>query len=402
MDDSVLFARQPILNTKREIIGYELLFRNSKFDTSAHFNSNEIASAEVMLSSLTGVDLQEVINRKRAFINVPLELLDEVPRIAQDRWVIEVLETSSYDTNTLSQLKRLKNNGFLIALDDFVFKPENSAAITFADIIKLDINRYSDHDIEDLMKKMKHRDVNFLANKVETEKDYQRCQKLGFSFFQGFFFSHPEIVTGKVLKPGKQSVIQLVEKLNNPDLEFDELLQVIARDSMLSYTLLKLINSSMYRRSAEISSLQHALVLLGADRIRSWANLLMMSQLSENNSALLVLALVRALMCEKIATQLGLEDENAAFTTGLFSCLEAFTHKPMVELLENLHLSSRVKDALIHRRGELGQVITAIIAHEYGQWNKITNLGIQEKLMASCYQEAISEADVINESFSTR
>jgi len=402
MNDSVLFARQPILNTKREIIGYELLFRNSKFDTSAHFNSNEIASAEVMLSSLTGVDLQEVVNQKRAFINVPLELLDEIPRIAQDRWVIEVLETSSYDASTLSQLKRLKNNGFLVALDDFVFRPDNSAAVSFADIIKLDVTKYTDHDIDMLMKKMVHRDVNFLANKVETENDFKRCQKLGFSFFQGFFFSHPEIVSGKVLKPGKQSVIQLIEKLNDPDLKFDQLLQVIAKDSILSYTLLKLINSSMYRRSAEITSLHHALVLLGVDRIRSWANLLMMSQLSDNNSALLVLALVRALMCEKIATNMGLEDEKAAFTTGLFSCLEAFTHKPMVELLENIHLSTRVKDALIHQRGDLGQVMAAIIAHEYGNWAKVTSSGIQESIMASCYQEAIAEADMINEIFNAR
>lgn len=247
MPDSVLFARQPILNRKREIIGYELLFRNNKQDTSAHFHDSSKASAEVMLSSLTGLDVNKVINNKRAFINVPLEILDEIPRIAQDRWAIEVLETVSYSADSLAQLRRLKQNGFLIALDDFIFRPDNSAAITFADIIKLDINKLSDDDIQKFMKKVTHRDVIFLAVKVETESDFIRCKELGFDYFQGYFFSHPEIITGKALKPGKQSVMQLLVELNNPDVEFNQLLQVISRDSVLGFTLLKLINSSMWK-----------------------------------------------------------------------------------------------------------------------------------------------------------
>lgn len=399
MPDSVLFARQPILNRKREIIGYELLFRNNKQDTSAHFHDSSKASAEVMLSSLTGLDVNKVINNKRAFINVPLEILDEIPRIAQDRWAIEVLETVSYSADSLAQLRRLKQNGFLIALDDFIFRPDNSAAITFADIIKLDINKLSNDDIQKFMKKVTHRDVSFLAVKVETESDFIRCKELGFDYFQGYFFSHPEIITGKALKPGKQSVMQLLVELNNPDVEFNQLLQVISRDSVLGFTLLKLINSSMYRRATEVTSLHHALVLLGADRIRSWANLLMMSQLADNNNALLNLALIRALMCEKIAVNLKLDDEKAAFTTGLFSCLEAFTHRPMKELLEDLHLSKQVKVALIDHKGPLGEIIEAILAHEYGNWDQLPSSQISEILLATTYSESIEDADAINAMF---
>ena len=372
MHDSLpLLARQPIFNTQMKVVGYELLCRSSHIN-EANFSNGDAASSQVLLNAFTELSITNVVGKHLAFINFTRNLLQTPPPFDRKQLVIEVLEGQKVDAAMLDALKVLREHQYTIALDDFVLTPETQSLIPYADIIKLDVLQLSPQDVIAHVNYIKPLGIKLLAEKVETYEMLEFCKSLGFDLFQGYFLARPQIITGRKMSDNKQAVLQLLSALQDPDVPIERIEKMLTRDAVLSFKLLRLVNSAAFGLARQVDSLKQAIMLLGLNKIKNWVNILAMSNLGDKPHELSVSALTRARMCELIANQLtGKNKADGYFTVGLLSTLDAFMDAPMTTLLDSISLSKHINEAILKKMGSEGKVLEITTHYEKGEWEKI-------------------------------
>jgi len=366
-----LLARQPIFNTRMKVVAYELLCRSSHVNR-ADFNDGDAASSQVLLNAFTELSINNVVGKHLAFINFTRNLLQTPPPFDRKQLVVEVLEGQKVDSAMLHALKVLREQQYTIALDDFVLTPETRSLIPYADIIKLDVLQLSPPQILEHIKQIQPFGIKLLAEKVETYEMLEFCKSAGFDLFQGYFLARPQIITGRKMSDNKQSVLQLMAALQDPDVPVEKIEKMIARDTMLSFKLLRLVNSAAFGLARKVDSLKQAIMLLGLNKIKNWVNILAMSNLGDKPHELSVSALTRARMCELIAKEIDSKSKlDGFFTVGLFSTLDAFMDAPLTSLLDSISLSKHINDAILLKHGAEGKVLEITTYYEKGLWDNI-------------------------------
>ncbi len=372
MSDSLpLLARQPIFDSQMKVIGYELLCRSSH-ENHATFTNGDSASSQVLLNAFTELSIEKVVGKHLAFINFTRKLLQSPPPFDRQQLVIEVLEGQRVDASMLHSLKVLREQQYTIALDDFVLTPETQHLISYADIIKLDVLQLSPQQLFEHINYLRPFGIQLLAEKVETYEMLEFCKKAGFDLFQGYFLAHPQIMMGRKISDNKQSVLQLMSALHDPNVQVEKIEKMIASDTVLSFKLLRLVNSAAFGVIRKVDSLKQAILLLGINKIRNWVNILVMSNLGGKPHELSVAALTRARMCEMIANQLnGRAKQDSYFTVGLLSTLDAFMDVPLDTLLGSISLSQHINEAILNQLGDEGKVLEITTHYEKGEWDQI-------------------------------
>ena len=224
---------------------------------------------------------------------------------------------------------------------------------------------------------------------------------MGFEYFQGYFFSKPEIVEGKDISPAQFNLLQIMAEVNHSHFEFSKVEEIIARDISISYKLMRYINSAYYKRVNEISSIKQAIILLGEKEIRSFLSLITMSNLAGNKPDELVRSsIIRAKFCELMANCVEpCKNSSELFTLGLFSSIDAILDDTMENIMSKLPLSENIKDALVKRSGELFNCLEMAKFYEKGDWERFSELtkdnNINQEKLPKCFLEAISWADAI-------
>lgn len=398
----ILLARQPIYNNKCVIVGYELLFREDNAQTLAEFDGNR-ATSRVLLSLFTETDITSVTSDLPAFVNFTAELLCSTPIFSPKAIIIEILEDIDFTDEIINNLKALKKKGYTLALDDFVMHERYLPILSLVDIVKLELPEMNDQELLSTINTLKQYKVKLLAEKIETKAEFKRCVELGCDMFQGYFLSKPEIIKGKKLAAGKLSIIELIAEIQNPDVDMDGLTKIITKDPALSFKLLKLINSASFKRANTIDSIHKAVTLLGIDKIKSWVSLIALSKLDDKPEALHTLALVRALMCEKLAENIKPYEKDKFYTVGLLSCLDAFFDKPINEVLHHIKLDQSISCALTSFQGEAGLVLETALYFEQSLWNKLNWEKLSEydlniKKISDIYYESATLAHTLQDS----
>lgn len=390
-----LLARQPIFNRKMQVVAYELLCRSCDVN-AVSFTDGDMASSQVLLHTFTELSIQSVVGKHQAFINFTRTLLLTPPPFDRQQLVVEVLEGQDVDAQMLHSLKSLREQGYTIALDDFVLSEETRALIPYADIIKLDVLQLSAEQLTQHIAYLKPFGITLLAEKVETYEMLEFCKEAGFDLFQGYFLARPKIIKGRKITENKQAVLELLSILHNPDVALDKVERLIARDPMLSYKLLRLVNSAAFALPRTIESLRQAITLLGLNIIKNWVNLLAMANLGDKPAELSIAALTRARMCEVIAaTMNGKKSQDTFFTVGLLSTLDAFMDVPLEVLLRNISLSDQLNAALLQHLGDEGKVLKVVEHYERAEWDKIDwaylqSRNINPELLSHIYLGALA------------
>jgi EAL and modified HD-GYP domain-containing signal transduction protein len=346
------------------------------------------------VNALMDIGIEELVGRHNlAFINVDRELLlgDYCESLPQSRVVLEILETVEPDRDVVSRLKALRNQGYRISLDDFVCVEPYSALLEVADYVKLDLLA-SDHGaISRALTAIRRYHPKLIAEKVETYETVNWCRENGFDYFQGYFFCRPQNVAVKHLPANRLAMIHLLSRLNKPDLSIEELESAISQDLSLSYKLLRYINSAGCGLERRVDSIRHAIVLVGMDRIRIWANLILLSGFEEASNEVVIAGAIRARMCEILASTLQFPDPERFFLVGLFSVLDALLDRPMNEVLSLLPLSTDINDALAHYGGQLGAVLRCVQTYERREWDQNQSATeIMQQKMERAYSEAVA------------
>lgn len=393
----IFIARQPIFDTRKNVYAYEMLYRGSQDNTFAGANA-DMASASVIINTFQSFGLDVLTNGKPVFINFTESLLRQeiATIIPHESLIIELLETVKPTQETIERCKLLKSKGYILALDDFVYRPEFEPLIRLADIIKVDFISSTKQQIEELVSRLGNRNVIFLAEKIETYEEFEYAKSLGFLLFQGFFFSKPEMVTGKAIPPLKTTYLQLMSKLKQEEMEFGEFAKTISLDLSLIYSLLRMVNSAAFGFRRKIRSVKHALVMLGEKEIRKWVALMLLHDLGRNQPEELVkLSLIRARFAELIAlkTKFKHQSDNL-FLAGLFSLLDAILGRSLIEVLQDVQTPDVVQECLLDEDNEISGIYCILVAYEQGRWEDVTvyagRLNLDYRELAGDYLAALS------------
>jgi EAL and modified HD-GYP domain-containing signal transduction protein len=360
--EKFFLGRQPILNRFQEIIGFELLFRATTFN-AAEFTNYSHASASVISNVLSEFGLEEVLGGKLGFVNVNLDVLfsEGIELLPVEQTVIELLEIIELNEHVIERCRELKRLGFKIALDDHEYSEDNNELYGVVNIIKIDILQNDLGSLPGIVEKFRKTRVKMLAEKVETVEQFEACFKMGFDFFQGYFFERPMILNRNRIDISGMAMLTLLQQLIM-DASIAELEQTFKENPSLSYNLLRLVNSVGIGLRNKIKNLRHAIILLGVNHLRRWVQLSLFAINDRRglNHPLLEMAVVRGRMMEILIDKKRVQDDlaEAAFMTGILSLLDVLFEVPMSEIVESLHLSDDVTNALLSRQGRMGMLLT--------------------------------------------
>lgn len=392
--ENVLFARQAIFDKQFDVIAYELLFRPNSESLSAGPIDGDNATSKVILNALTEANFSELTQNKPAFINFTSHWLLNPPPLDKADIVIEVLENVEVNQDINEALKSLEREGYTLALDDFIYDQAWDSALACADIVKVDVLAHNINELPAIVEKLRCFNVKLLAEKVEDQTMLTQCQALNFDFYQGYFFCKPQIIKGKGAHSNQTVLLQLLEKLSNPDISFEALEEIISIDPTLSYKLLRLANSAAYRTDQNIESIKQAMTRMGIQHIKTWVTLISLSQVENKPQELMASAILRAKMCELLASRAQLEPPEKYFMIGLLSLIDAIMDKDMEEVLSEINFTDNFKSAILKHEGIAGAILATTICHEQAHWNDIkwndlSELNLYPEIIEQSYLESI-------------
>ena len=392
---SAFVGRQPLFDRRLDVVGYEILFRGGPVPNRAIISNENQATSNVILNTFTDIDLEEILGGKRALINLTRDLiLEGVPTLLPpERVIIEVIETSTVDDRLVAALHRLRSQGYTIALDDWISFSKLRPLLPVADIVKIDIQEFDAKRLIAEVGWLKTFGVQLVAEKVQTYAELRRCRELDFDYFQGFFLSRPQVLKRTAVPPNQIDTLELITHMQDPEVAIEDLAAIIRRDVALSYKLLRIVNSAYYSLPRHVESIKDAIVLLGTRQIGSWVSLINLAQIARKPKELTITALVRARMCELVATLSGRSDSEAFYTVGLFSVLDALLDVPLEAALEALPLSTEAHDALAKREGIMGRTLAGVIAYEQGDWDNASCPGVDDVELAAIFRDAVVSSD---------
>lgn len=384
--DQIYLGRQPILDDKQITVAYELLFRSGK-SIAANVTDDLMASANVIINTISQFGIDHVLGSHLGFINVSYELLmsDMIELLPPSNIVLEILETVEIDDRVVERCRELKAKGFRLALDDFIYQPSYDQLFNLTDIVKFDVMLSSPEDITESLKILrKHANIRFLAEKVEDQAQFQHYLKAGFTLFQGYFFARPAVITTKKANPSQMTLLRVMGMILG-DAEVEQVEKTFKESPNLTIGLLRLVNSVGMGLNRKIGSLQQALVVLGQRQLLRWVQLLLYSHESDGAaSPLFQLAATRARLMETISVLCKENPEcsqgiaERAFMVGILSLSDVLLSMKIEEIIGQLGLVEDVRNALLKREGFLGDLLTLAKKMEAGDFAVAS--GLQQKL----------------------
>lgn len=394
----MLIARQPIFDKNQKVYGYELLYRETEHN--AYVSSNgDMASSNVILGGFLSFGFHTLTGDKKAFVNFTDKLLTQeiATLLPPELLVVEILETVIPQEEIICACRRLKEAGYIIALDDFVFKPEYTPLMELADIIKVDFLASSDQEKAALIHRFPNKKVQFLAEKIETQEEFEKALKMGCTYFQGYFFAKPVILSRNIIPPAKLNQMRLIKAINVGEPDFSALANVIEMDAAYSYEVLRIANSVFLHRGTRIKSIRQALVRIGLEDLKKWCYFAVLRNLAEGkHHEAINYCMIRARFLELFSQIVGMERNKSEFmTVGILSMLDVLSGCPLEKVFEEIPISDEVKDILLFRddNSKMAKSYHLLLEYEKGHWQNVddlaNNLHINTEEIRETYFEAI-------------
>ncbi|MGA2652651.1 MAG: HDOD domain-containing protein [Terracidiphilus sp.] len=389
-------ARQPILDLRGRVHGYELLFRAGP---EAAFRGDGEFATRTMLDNSVLFGMDKLTGGLPAFVNCTAEALTErlVDVLPPSMTVLEILETVDPTPQVVAACRKLKETGFRLALDDFSWSPKWAPLVELADYIKVDFMLLNAAGRGQLRHKLKDVAVALIAEKVETQEEYKQACKEGFTYFQGYYFCRPVLLKGRRIPANRLFHIQILELLQHNPMDLKQIGDLVKRDASLAYRLLRLVNSPVCAIRQEVRSIEAALVAVGEDAFRRIATVAIGSELNANRPPeILRMAFVRGRFCE-LAAGLCALDTTEQYLLGMFSLLPAMLEVSMEELAPALPLRQKIREALVGVLSRDGSLLMWAERHEHGDWLRCDAIaqsyGLNQKELVQCFEEAVIWAE---------
>ena len=370
----IFLGRQPILGREQKLFAYELFFRDGLIatDNRAEILDPTHATATVIANAFAELSTNDVLGPYRGFINVDRDILfsDLIEALPQQLVALEILESVKPTPEVLARCQQLHDLGFMLAADDVIEVNELSRPLlALADIIKVDIPNMEAGRLRAVVEQLKPFGKKLLAEKVETAEQLSLCQSLGFDLFQGYFFAKPTLIVGKKLNPSQLVLIRLLG-LVFEDADTSAIEAAFKTEPGLTVNMLRLTNSVACGLSINVTSLRHAITILGRRQLQRWLQLLIFTTPkggAQGVNPLLQLAATRGRVMELIAERVvprNREFADHSFMVGIMSLMPALLGMQMADILDQLPVAQRVKQALLDYAGQHGLMLRLVEATE--------------------------------------
>lgn len=407
---SVHIGRQPIHDLDGRIHAYELLFRNTDQALEAAVDDGDHATTTTILAAFSDFAVDDLLGGLPGFVNLTRAFLVGQLPVPFDpgQAVLEVLETVQLDEDVVAGVRALREQGYEIALDDFVYSEAAEDLVQIASIVKIDVLGQTWDEVMATVERCRRPGVRLLAERVEDAAMMQRCREVGFTLFQGYHLGRPQTLTTGSISPSHLLAVQLLAKLSKPDVSVREIDTIMRSDPGLVLRLLRLANGAANGLTRSLSSITDAVVLIGLEKLRAWMVLISLSDAHDAGTDTSV-ALTRAHTCELLTRRLveaeagsvpaprsvyggsARPEPEMAFTLGLLDGIAFTLGVTPAILLEGLPpLAPRLQAAMDGAPGRLRTVLDAVLAYEAGAVNRLGELGIRTADVASCYLAALA------------
>jgi len=398
-------ARQPVFDIAMQVFGYELLFRNGS-ENVAQIDDSDQAS-RMTLDTLLEMGIDTLCSDHRAFLNCTRENLVSgiVELLPSASVVVELLETIQADAEVMAACQRLKQAGYLIALDDVVSEAAVEPLLPFADFVKVDFRLTKPAQRAELARHFLRRGISAVAEKVETRSEHTAAKNMGYSYFQGFFFQKPEMMGAREIPALKLNYVRLLSAAQQPEVDFSQIEEIIKTEPSLTYRLLRYLNSPLFPFSIAITSIRHALTLLGQEELRKWVSVASLVSIGvDKPEELIRWALVRARFCELLGGDVR-SRQTGMFLLGLLSSLPVLLDLPLDFIVSRLPVLSEIKGALLGGRNRYRTVYELVLAYEAGEWEtcsaRIKDLRLTESQVSQTYLKSLEWACAVTRSTET-
>jgi EAL and modified HD-GYP domain-containing signal transduction protein len=389
-------ARQPIMDLRGRVHGYELLFRSGP---EAAFRGDGDMATRTMIDNTVIFGLERLTGGLPAFVNCTREALTEslVHVLPSGMTVLEILESLEPTPSLIDACRRLKSEGYRLALDDFTWKPKFDPLVELADYIKVDFLLTGAQERQSLVRRLSGVTVALLAEKIESQEEYRQACGEGFTLFQGYYFCRPALIENRQIPANRLSQIEILQLLRSEVLDLRKLTKALKHDASLTYRLLRLVNSPMCAMRQEVRSIQAALLAVGETTFRRIATLAIASELNGGQPAeILRMAFLRGRFCELAAEQCAL-DTTEQYLLGMLSLLPAMMRLPMEELAPALPLRDEIREALLGKPNSEGILLDWLEKHERGEWDACDAVvqahGLNKSTLVDYYGEAVVWAE---------
>lgn len=381
---------------EERVLGYELLFRESPEDT--HFTADGEGATSSTIDTLNVMGLDTVCDGRLAFINCSYAMLlkEYFLLLPADKVVVEVQETVPADDRAVAACEKLKQQGYRIALDNFLLGDPRSALLPYADFLKVDIRKMAEGEGATLIAACKGNKCQMLAQKVETRLQFITAERDGFTLFQGYFFRHPERMRARRLPESQASHLRLLQAISEPYPNLAKIEDLIKHDASLCYRLLRYLNSPVLGFSSPVQSVRHAMTLLGERELVRWIRMATTLAMGEEKCSDLVLSsLVRARFCELVAAKLD-HCKSDVFLMGMLSLMDAILEMPMGMVVEGLALDADTKAELLGAKtggkSAVSPLYGLMLSREEGDWQEVAGYTKKMNLSLPFVNRAYNEA----------
>jgi len=391
----VLVSRQPILNARLEVVGYELLYQeaDAEYGAAPQATVDIRAAARVLVDGVLAMGLDELTGGEDAWIEIPVELLVEgaLLDVPPGGLLLEISGGAGRLGELRTAMLRHRQAGFRLVLADVTADDPRWPLLELADVVKV---RATDgwRGALPLVRELAARGHRVAVTGVEDPDGFEILTGAGAELVQGFFFTRPRAVRGVRplgLAPGH---LALLQALGSEEVDLAEVERLIRTDLTLSDRFLRLVHAACGWRDVE--SIHHGLVLLGVRAVQRWVALLLLSATSrEAPRELVAVASARGRGCELLEELRGGQRRLEAFTLGMFSVLGPDGLLD-TETLEALPIDGDVRRALEHGDGPLRELLELQLASEKAEWERLVRsgrrLGLEPRQLARAHADALT------------
>lgn len=396
----VYLGRQNIFNSDMNTFGYEVIYYTDSHGTNI-VGKNSISSALSIIYSILEIGTNALTQGKPAFFSLSGDFVCKqkiLPFQADTGGIFLDVADELINEKFISHIKRLQAQKYTIVLDNPHINRLTIPLLKEMKAARIDVSQFKSKELANLVTQLEPYELELYGYNIPDHEMFEICKSLKFRHFQGSFFTQPQIVKGHRLPSRRLFVLKMLASLYNPEIDIRDLEIIIRQDVSLGYKLMRMVNSAYYGLNSQIESIQHALVLLGINPLRSWLSVILLSEIDDQPGPLMSTAIIRGKMCELIGELIPNEETSSYFVTGLFSILDSMMGLPMSEILENLPMSEEINKALLNREGALGNTLQSVIAYEQNNWQDINLPKVSIQQIREAYLKSIAWATELTNS----
>lgn len=396
-------SRRPIYDLQRDLYAYRLQCHSQAVRQPLEDASDEDVThhhtdtPELICNTFMETGLDTIVGPHYAVFQLTrgLILMDYALVLPSDRVILEVADFTPSDAELAEAIVELAEQGYRFALKPSVADETSHTLLETAAFLRIDLQTYTQAELPEQVKQWQTSNAKLFAENVDSSEAFAYCQKLGFDYVQGDFLGQVETLTHRRSPTNRAALLNLMTQLIDPRTQRHDLAALIGQDVACSYKVLRLLHNTATDTQPTVTSISEAIQALGMKTLIEWTSLMLIAGLDDPPHEALTTGVIRARMCQLLATARGMECTKPFFLAGLLSSLTDLLEMPQAELLPQLPIRDDLRQALHLYDGEVGRILYSVLAFERGDWDDIHERGIDSSTITDSYLQALVWAEAI-------